>query len=732
MGLPTDRRLHPRLRMVANGSDLINAHRSQISNCVASVAQIAPAPGAAPAAAAASPAVAAAAPAAAQPAAASTTNSYALESLKQSSAGIFSSAEVQLPAPLPQARPKLPVAGAADQAFVNVFIETIQSDPDQANSAQEVAREIEAILKGAAGGKDVPRTVIPRRNFVSATVPVSELSRIAALKQVTFVHPSEPLALKVPSPGHADKDLKPTKREVVIDGIQATGEGVLIGIIDIGGFDFAHEDFLDDNGETRFEAIWDQGGRFRKPPADFDYGAEFTGKHLNDAIKAAPRVKLPAIEIERQSQRSVGSHGTHVASIAAGRSGVCPRARIAGVLVSIPEPATELAARQWNFSDSSRIVHAVEYLYGLAKELGLAAISINISLGTNGGSHDGANGPCRWLDSSLSVPGRAITMAAGNAGQEAAQGPGDLGWMMGRIHTGGQVQSRGLDVDLEWVVVGDGYADFSENELEIWYSPQDRLTVSVQPPGSAEWFTVGPRQYIENRQLANGSILSMYSELFHPTNGDNYVAIYLSPNLDPGTPAPISAGVWKIRLHGDEIRDGRFHAWIERDDPMELGRLGSLRAYRFPSFFSKGSHVDSHSIGSLACAHRIIAVANIDAVGGRVSVTSSQGPTRDGRFKPDIAAPGTDIVAANGFDRGQAWTDMSGTSMASPYVCGVIGLMLSRKPNLNAAQCQGILKRTARPLPSHGYEWRNDAGYGTIDPVAAVREADVFDQRVGL
>ena len=72
---------------------------------------------------------------------------------------------------------------------------------------------------------------------------------------------------------------------------------------------------------------------------------------------------------------------------------------------------------------------------------------------------------------------------------------------------------------------------------------------------------------------------------------------------------------------------------------------------------------------------------------------------------------------------------MTGTSMASPFVCGVVGLMLAAKKTLNAAQCEGILKRTARPLPSHGYEWRSDAGFGVIDPKAALREAKIFDER---
>ena len=53
--------------------------------------------------------------------------------------------------------------------------------------------------------------------------------------------------------------------------------------------------------------------------------------------------------------------------------------------------------------------------------------------------------------------------------------------------------------------------------------------------------------------------------------------------------------------------------------------------------------------------------------GRRIAITSSQGPTRDGREKPDVAAPGSDIVAAKGFSGpSDAWIAMSGTSMASP------------------------------------------------------------------
>jgi subtilisin family serine protease len=178
-----------------------------------------------------------------------------------------------------------------------------------------------------------------------------------------------------------------------------------------------------------------------------------------------------------------------------------------------------------------------------------------------------------------------------------------------------------------------------------------------------------------------------------------------------------------------EIRDGRYHGWIERDDPLPLegGR------YFWPSYFSERSIVDSHSVSSLACGDRIVSVANLDELEQRINITSSQGPTRKGGLKPDVAARGTDVLAANGFGQEQQpWISMTGTSMASPYVAGVIGLMLAAQPNLTAAQINGILKATARPLPGSTYEWVNDCGFGVIAPGACVEEARLAHARTEI
>jgi subtilisin family serine protease len=67
--------------------------------------------------------------------------------------------------------------------------------------------------------------------------------------------------------------------------------------------------------------------------------------------------------------------------------------------------------------------------------------------------------------------------------------------------------------------------------------------------------------------------------------------------------------------------------------------------------------------------------------------------------------------------------------MASPFVAGVAGLMLAAQPKLTAAQIEGIIIRTARPLPGGSFTWHNGAGFGRIDPRACIEEAAAINER---
>jgi len=580
-----------------------------------------------------------------------------------------------------------------------------------------------------------------RGTIATAEIPLDEIAALASLPDVTDIEPGDtvrmpPIVLTregegVGAPTLAERKVRNKARR------HQYGKDVLIGIIDVGGIAFAHEDFMDGD-ETRIHRIWDMGSNLRKPPEGFDYGSEFKKSHLDAAIKTANEIGVSPYAIERQAHQQRGSHATHVASIAAGNRGVCRNAPIACVMLDL---APEDLDRRKSFYDSVRIAHSVDYLIRTAKDLGNeqglkgpTPLSINVSLGTNGHAHDGSSAVSRWIDNAVVRPGRVVSIAAGNAGQEAPEFVGDLGYVMGRIHSSGRIAARGLTNTLDWIVVGDGIADISENEMEIWYEPQDRFSVTVYGPAPNDEIIgpVAPGEYIENRQLSDGTFISIYNELYRPANGANTISIYLSPRLkDPLI--GVQSGEWRVAISGDDVRDGRYHVWIERDDPRPLIRRQGVLYAAYPSFFSTRSNIDAYSVSSLACGERILSVGNFDQKRRKVNISSSQGPTRTERSKPEVLAPGTDILAANGFSGpSDLWIGMTGTSMASPYAAGVAGLMLSINSDLTAAQIIGIMRRTAKPVDDTDYSWKDDHGFGLIDAEACVEEVGNINDRKDL
>ncbi|MBD3162769.1 MAG: S8 family serine peptidase, partial [Candidatus Eisenbacteria bacterium] len=114
---------------------------------------------------------------------------------------------------------------------------------------------------------------------------------------------------------------------------------------------------------------------------------------------------------------------------------------------------------------------------------------------------------------------------------------------------------------------------------------------------------------------------------------------------------------------------------------------------------------------------------------GDISSFSSWGPRRDGGQKPDLAAPGSWIMSAwadqnqvdqSQIDPGGEHKIISGTSMATPHVAGVIALMLEKDPTLTPAEVKSLLTSTARTDGWTGSVWNQKWGYGKLDAEAAV------------
>jgi len=121
----------------------------------------------------------------------------------------------------------------------------------------------------------------------------------------------------------------------------------------------------------------------------------------------------------------------------------------------------------------------------------------------------------------------------------------------------------------------------------------------------------------------------------------------------------------------------------------------------------------SATIGSPGAAADVITVGAVDRANG-IARSSSRGPTADGRVKPDVCFPGTDIVAARaagtnaGRPTSEWYTAVSGTSMATPHASGLAALLLQAKAHLTPAEVRQALMETALDLSQD----RNAQGAG--------------------
>jgi subtilisin family serine protease len=259
--------------------------------------------------------------------------------------------------------------------------------------------------------------------------------------------------------------------------------------------------------------------------------------------------------------------------------------------------------------------------------------------------------------------------------------------------------------------------------------------VSVVAPNGERFRPIGIDDVLKTALRDDGSGLFVQHAAYDAGNGCNYVYLQLSPPT-AAAGAVVASGIWTVELTVSKgAAASEFHAWIERDD----GRDGLQK--RLQSYFESDdpAQFDNTKVNSLACSQNVIAVANWDGGKNCINSTSNQGPTRDGRNKPDVAAVGTRIWGANGFPfqegdpidfdalplSNRRYWRMTGTSMAAPYVAGVAALMLSINPKLTAVQVRTIMTRTAKATGQETDQgWQKSSGYGLIDFEACLNEAN--------
>jgi subtilisin family serine protease len=472
------------------------------------------------------------------------------------------------------------------------------------------------------------------------------------------------------------------------------GRGVIIGIIDH-GCDFAHGNFRNADGSTRILALWHQDGSpaASRSPEGYGYGREFVAAEID----VANRTDHPYETLGYNP--GLASHGTHVMDIAAGNGqatghpGVAPGADI--IFVHIGEEN-----QPHTFGNSRKLMEAADYIFEKASALGRPAV-INVSLGTHSGPHDGSSLVERWFDQLLQSPNRAIVVSAGNSRHQ-------------RAHALGAV-TPDAPVVLPWIIRPE---DPTDNEVEIWYGGQHRLEVTLFHPTGAHLLTV-PRGCRQSLFDAEGiEVVSIVHNEHDARNSDHQISILLDKSL---APTDAASACWRIELRNTGGEEAPFHAWVARDD----GEQGSS------SFFHPSVVNTGYSLGSISCGRYTITVGSYMAgdPNGEISSFSSAGPTRDGRKKPEVSAPGqlvaapqnlAGILAAESTTNGA--TRKSGTSMATPHVTGLIALLMQCAPKpLSIEQIRDQVITTVRDtVASTAGTWHPRYGYGRIDTKSAL------------
>ncbi len=158
-------------------------------------------------------------------------------------------------------------------------------------------------------------------------------------------------------------------------------------------------------------------------------------------------------------------------------------------------------------------------------------------------------------------------------------------------------------------------------------------------------------------------------------------------------------------------------------------------------FIAAGNSAVSAQIGTPGSAEDVITVGALDK-DTAIAVYSSQGPTEEGRIKPNIAFVGSSVMSVEA-NTGDGYTGMSGTSMATPGAAGVAALMYQANPDLSPFDIRNIMQETSiyrvchymaanEPCPEDGIpknRQNNVYGHGQVEALPAVMEAanSVYD-----
>jgi Kef-type K+ transport system membrane component KefB/subtilisin family serine protease len=577
-------------------------------------------------------------------------------------------------------------------------------------------------------------------NIYAAAVPNTEIASLSLRSEVTRIECGKPCEAQTDTSciiTCSDLLRVPTQSRSAY-----TGRGVVVGVMDI-GFDLTNPTFYNRNlSSYRVRSFWDmldlegqQTTDNSLPPAPERSEEQSIVNGLELPIGKAFTTRDDILRKACSSDSRLQFHGTHTASTAAGSGydspyiGMAPDADICLISNAVSDDKELVPDSLWDIYGPVIDLLGFEYIFRYADQVGKPCV-ISFSEGSHESLKNEALLYSIVLDS-LVRPGRLICSSAGNQSLYGTY----MHKPVGQERIASLIQPTGKKT----YVMLRSRGDFSVR-LDFMKSPTQKFLSYEVPVGDilatkdsliVDTITAGELTF----ELRFNSYRSCY-------NSEQLATDVVLNKLGKGNLLTVQMA---IDVSGKESEVEAF---------QEIGYF-----FQQPEYPDYQDAVSTHNVHYPACDPSVICVGatsyrtgfhNYDGEWmdydrgreGEVAIYSSRGPTLAGNIKPDVVAPGTNIVA--GFNsyysemnpgdymtdydvarytfrgRNYAWSSQRGTSMACPIVAGIIAQWMEAVPTLTREQVIETFEATCRHHdPTLSYP-NNDYGYGEIDAEAGL------------
>ncbi len=560
-----------------------------------------------------------------------------------------------------------------------------------------------AVLAKVNAGFDKSRAVQDGLDVGTIIGSIASLRMPLAMLHEDFAYPGiEYLEVAEKIGPDLKEALKDIRADLVHKGVDLpqpyTGKNVLIGIVDW-GFDYTHPMFYDTTlDHTRIMAAWDQVKVAGTPPDGFSHGALYTGA---DELLAAQHDTLSPL---------TDYHATHVAGIAGGSGG--------GTVYRGVGFESDLLFSQMR-NDVSSAIDAYQWMYNISQATGKRLV-INNSWGNYRlFPLDGTSLMSQAIDAFTDL-GVVFVFSGGNNG--------DINFHLKKTFHSDSVRTRimGFDYTNDHDLWGQSVGMWGEPGHS--FSAQLRiLDASNQLVGQSELIrTSDAKPYIDTFFIIGPDTIVYHvtTDAAHPLNGRPQMTLDVRNK---------NADLKKILYM--QADSGIVHCWNTRLTVYGIGNWG----YGFTAPVAGYVNGDkNYGIGHPGVTNSVITAA-AHQTNFLLTNFSSYGPRMDDVQKPDISAPGQDIISSfNSFSstnltavakytfngKEYEWVKLSGTSMSAPMVTGAVALLLEADPSLSAHEVKDIVIKHARQdnlTGQIGPEGHNRWGHGKLDVISMIQ-----------